>query len=134
MPFVLDASVAVSWAFTDEIHAVATDALTRMASDRAIVPALWWFELRNTLIVGERRKRLTAVDTSSFLRDLERMGVAVDHSPHEASVLALARRHRLTVYDACYLELAQREAVPLATLDAQLARAARAEGAPLLEA
>lgn len=133
MPFVLDASIAACWAFDDEDHPNAALALERIRTGEAHVPSLWWFEVRNTLIVNERRKRLTEHDTAAFLRELARLSIAVDRTPAEADVLALARRHRLTVYDAAYLELALRNSVPLATLDADLARAARAETVPLLE-
>ena len=132
MPFVLDASVAACWAFDDEDHPVAALALERVRTDEARVPSLWWFEVRNTLIVNERRGRLTENDTAAFLRGLARLGVTVDRSPVEADVLTLARRHRLTVYDAAYLELARRDGVPLATLDTALATAARAERHPML--
>jgi predicted nucleic acid-binding protein len=132
MPFVLDASVAACWAFEDEDHPVAALALERVRADEACVPSLWWFEVRNTLIVNERRGRLTESDTTAFLRALARLNIAVDRSPDEADVLMLARRRRLTVYNAAYLELARREGVPLATLDTALAAAARAERAPLL--
>ena len=132
MPFVLDASVAACWAFEDEDHPVAALALERVRADEARVPSLWWFEVRNTLIVNERRGRLTESDTTAFLRALARLNIAVDRSPDEADVLVLARRRRLTVYDAAYLELARRKGVPLATLDTALAAAARAERAPLL--
>jgi len=133
MPFVLDASIAVCWAFEDEDHPIAALALERMRTDEALVPSLWWFEVRNTLIVNERRGRLAEADTAAFLRALSRLGVMVDRSPEEAAVLALARRHRLTVYDASYLELSLREGLALATLDADLARAARAERVSLLQ-
>jgi predicted nucleic acid-binding protein len=96
------------------------------------VPTLWWFEVRNTLIVNERRGRLTEADTHALLHGLSRLGLVVDHAPDEALVLALARRHRLTVYDAAYLELAQRRHLPLATLDKALLTAARAGGIQLL--
>jgi predicted nucleic acid-binding protein len=132
MPFVLDASVAGCWAFDDEDHPVAALALERLRRDEALVPSVWWFEVRNVLIVNERRGRITERDTAAFLRGLSRLGVAVDRSPDEAVVLSLARRHRLSVHDASYLELSLREALPLATLDAELARAARAERQPLL--
>ncbi|HWK45521.1 MAG TPA: type II toxin-antitoxin system VapC family toxin [Stellaceae bacterium] len=132
MPFVIDASIAACWAFKDEDHPIATLALERIRSDEARAPSLWWFEVRNTLIVNERRARLTEADTAAFLRGLSRLGVTVDRAPNEATVLTLARRHRLTVYDAAYLELAQRDGVPLATLDAALANAARADRVPLL--
>jgi predicted nucleic acid-binding protein len=133
MPFVLDASIAACWAFEDEDHPIAALALERMRTDEALVPSLWWFEVRNTLIVNERRGRLAEADTAAFLRALSRLGVMVDRSPEEAAVLALARRHRLTVYDASYLELSLREGLALATLDADLARAARAERVSLLQ-
>ena len=67
-----------------------------------------------------------------FLRELERIAVAVDAAPLEDQVLALARQHRLTVYDAAYLELALRQDLPIATLDMPLAAAARAEGVALI--
>ena len=103
-----------------------------MRSDQALVPSLWWFEVRNTLIVNERRGRLAEADTAAFLRALSRLGVVVDRSPEDAAVLTLSRKHRLTVYDASYLELAVRETLPLATLDAVLARAASVERVSLL--
>jgi predicted nucleic acid-binding protein len=132
MPFVLDASVAACWAFDDEDHPVAALALERIRADEARVPSLWWFEVRNTLIVNERRGRLTESDTAAFLRGLVRLRVTLDRSPKEGDVLALARHRGLTVYDAAYLELARREGAPLATLDAALAAAARVELVPVL--
>jgi predicted nucleic acid-binding protein len=132
MPFVLDASVAACWAFDDEDHPIATMALERIRADEARVPGLWWFEVRNTLIINERRKRLTENDTAAFLRGLTRLRLTVDRAPEEVVVLGLARRRHLSVYDASYLELALREGIPLATLDIALSNAASAEAAPLL--
>src|SRR5260370_22637595 len=96
MPFVLDASVAVSWAFDDEDHSNAALALERIRKDEAHVPSLWWYEVRNSVIVNERGHRLTEADTAVFLRALSRLDVAVDQSPDEARILAITRRHRLT--------------------------------------
>ena len=107
-------------------------ALERVRTDEARVPSLWWFEVRNTRIVSERRGRLTETDTATFLHGLAHLRVSVDRSPQEADVLALARHRRLTVYDSAYLELARLGGVPLATLDATLATAARAERVRLL--
>ena len=134
MPFVLDASVAACWAFDDEDHPVAAVALERIRADEAIAPSLWWFEVRNTLIVNERRGRLSEADTAIFLRELSRFGVMLDRAPQETAILTFARQHRLTVYDASYLELAQREAIPLATLDNHLRKAAAALGVALIGA
>lgn len=132
MAFVLDASIAGCWAFPDELDQRAEAALVRLRTEDAVVPSLWWFEVRNILVVNERRKRISESGTDRFLRELARLRFRVDREPDGATVLRLARAHRLSVYDASYLELALREAAPLATLDAQLATAAVAEGAELL--
>lgn len=132
MPFVLDASVTACWAFKDEDHPVADAALERLRTDEALAPALWWFEVRNILVANERHKRLAEADSAAFLRDLARLRVLLDRTPQESEVLRLARTHRLSVYDAAYLELAQRSGIALATLDAELIRAARVEGVALV--
>jgi predicted nucleic acid-binding protein len=134
MPFVVDASITACWAFRDKDHPHADIALARIRTDEALVPSLWWFEVRNILIVNERRKRLTETDTASFLRDLSRLPLTVDQTPDSSEVLRLARRHRLSAYDAAYLELAQRSGAALATLDNDLIRAARSEAVPLIGA
>jgi predicted nucleic acid-binding protein len=132
MPFVLDASVVACWALDDEDDRVADLTFERIRTDEARVPALWWFEVRNILVVNERRNRLTETATAAFLRELAQMRVLVDRSPDETAILSLARRHRLSVYDASYLELARREGVSLATLDKQLGAAASEIGVNLL--
>jgi predicted nucleic acid-binding protein len=134
MPFVLDASIAACWAFPDEQDPRADAALARVRTEDAIVPSLWWFEVRNILVVNERRKRITEAGTNSFLRELGRLRIRVDREPEEGTVLNLARAHRLSVYDASYLELAIRAAIPMATLDGQLAAAAVAERTELIGA
>ena len=95
MPFVLDASIALAWAFADEDDVRATAALARIRSDEALVPGIWWFEIRNALVVNERRGRLMEADTASFLRTLSRLAVTIDRQPGEAEVLTLARRHKI---------------------------------------
>ncbi len=132
MAFILDASVVVCWAMPDEYDPVARSAFDRIAGEDALAPGLWWFEVRNTLLMCERRGRITQADTAVFLRGLSRFGVIIDRAPEEAVVLALAWHHRLTVYDASYLELAQREGLALATLDRAMRRAAVAIGVPLV--
>ena len=131
MPFVLDASIAHAWAF-EEFSETADVVRTRLGSDAVLAPSLWWFELRNGLVMAERRRRTTERETGEFLGWIAELGVTIDPLPDEAAVMTLARRHRLTVYDASYLELALREAVPLATLDGPLAAAARAERVELV--
>ena len=109
-------------------NAIAELVLTRLEREEALVPALWWFEVRNVLVINERRRRVTEEASAEFLRDLAQVAIAIDRSPDETNVMDLARRHRLSVYDAAYLELALRERLPLATLNAALAQAARREG------
>ena len=131
MAFVLDASVTACWAFQDEDHPDAHLAFQQMRTTEAVVPYLWWFEVRNILVVNERRRRITEPDTAAFLLNLARLRVRIDRLPDEAAVLRLARIHGLSVYDSAYLELAQREGLPLATLDDDLRRAAASEGVAL---
>ena len=95
-------------------------------------PWLFWVELRNILIVGERRGRLAPGLAEGFLEAVEALGLALDAAPSSAAVLRLARGHRLTAYDALYLELALRQGARLMTLDGALAQAARAEGVALV--
>ena len=92
------------------------------------MPLLWWFEVRNVLVINERRGRIDPPGSAAFLADLETLPISFDRQSDSATVLALAREHRLTVYDAAYLELARRLEAPLATLDRRLAAAARAAG------
>jgi predicted nucleic acid-binding protein len=132
MAFVLDASVTVCWAFEDEDHPDASLAFQRIRTEEAVIPGMWWFEVRNILVVNERRGRISESDTAAFLRHLSRLRLRVDRAPDETAVLRLARTNRLSVYDAAYLELAQREGIPLATLDAELRRVAANEGVALV--
>jgi predicted nucleic acid-binding protein len=85
----------------------------------------------NGLLIGERRGRITPTDTARILALLVALPIRVDAAGHERArqeVIELARRERLTSYDAAYLELAIREGLPLATLDQQLREAAARAG------
>jgi predicted nucleic acid-binding protein len=132
MPFVIDASVAASWLLPDEGHAGAAAAFARLRTEHALVPSLWWFEMRNLFIVNERRGRLDSEKTGRALALLSGLPILQDNEAGEAALLRLARQHRLTVYDAAYLELALRENVALATLDTELAKAASVENVTLI--
>ncbi len=133
MAFVLDSSIACAWAFHDEDHPSAELALDRIRREEtALVPSLFWFELRNVLVVRERSGRICEADTAAFLRDIALLGITPDPAPEEAEVLRLARRHKLSVYDAVYLELAMRRRMELATLDKALVVACERDGVPLL--
>ncbi len=130
--FVIDASVAASWCFPDEASSAAEAALKRFDAEGAVVPSLFWFELRNVLLVGERKKRITKSMTVRFLGFVRDLPLETDHDPDENLAMGLARSHRLSFYDAVYLELALRKGAPFATLDTELISAARAESVALL--
>ncbi|MGH9587059.1 MAG: type II toxin-antitoxin system VapC family toxin [Acidobacteriaceae bacterium] len=133
MPFVLDASISACWAFKDEDHPKAIKALDELKHTSCLVPAIWWFEIRNIIVINERRNRITTQQGTAFLRRVSQLGIIEDSEVDGEQALHLARLHRLTIYDAAYLELAQRKHLPLATLDSELLRAAKAESVALLE-
>ena len=138
MRFVLDASVALSWLLRDAGDGGVAFALVESLArpDTAIrVPATWHLEIANVVVRAEVRGQITAAESSAFLDLVLRAPIATDPATAELALsvtLALARRHRLSSYGASYLELACREGLPLATLDAGLARAARLEGVALV--
>ncbi len=132
MVFVLEASVTTTWAFDDESDPVAGAARDLMATESATVPSLWWYEVRNALLMGERRGRLRPSNTAYVLEQLSDLPITIDPGLDETTIFRLARRHNLTFYDASYLALALRRRAPLATLDRALIAAARAEGVGLV--
>jgi len=134
--FVLDASVALAWCFPDESSPYTEAILDRLASGgAAIVPAIWPFEVANALLVAERRGRVSMAQVTNFLQRITNLPIALDPSRVDRAfgpILLAARSEKLTEYDAAYLELAIRESSPLATLDAELRRGARATGVALI--
>jgi predicted nucleic acid-binding protein len=135
MPFVLDASVALAWHFEDEDSAKAELASERSYEDVVVVPQHWYLEVTSALLKSERRRRAAPEEVDRFVGRLRTMEVELDILvPDDAFdvLLPLARTHRLSVYDAAYLELARRRGIALATLDASLAVAARDLGVELV--
>jgi predicted nucleic acid-binding protein len=129
---VVDASVALVWCYPDEHSDFAYRVLDALEYRQMIVPSLWAIEVANALIVGERRRRLTAADVAHFLDLLDGLSIQTDLETASRALgetMALARAHELSAYDATYLELAMRQALPLATLDERLRKAGEAVGA-----
>jgi predicted nucleic acid-binding protein len=129
--FVLDSSVTVAWCFPDERAPYPQAVLDSLAATRAFVPSLWPLEVGNSLLVGERRQRSTQADTTHWLGFLNSLPILVDDETTSRAwdeTLHLARSQELSVYDAAYLELALRRAVPLASLDERLKAAAAVVG------
>ena len=125
---ILDASVAVAWLLEDEPDPLAAATLDRVRQDGAVVPQLWHYEVRNALLVAQRRGRLPEGGAAARLTSLGALPIQTDQDADLEAAMELAVAHDLSYYDALYLELASRRQLPLATLDRDLTRAARAEG------
>lgn len=135
MSVVLDSSVTLAWIYSDDTTQAIRQVFDAVAENGATVPTLWRLEVANSLTVAVRRRRIDADFRSAALADLALLDITTD--PHTDSLawgetLALADRFRLTVYDAAYLELAQRRTLPLATLDEELGAAAATLGLRVL--
>jgi len=132
-PLVIDASVALCWCLADEEHPLADKAMQLAVEHGAVVPGIWWYEVRNALVVNERRGRITASFSRARLSDLQAMRISRDHDHDDRIVLDLARKQGLSVYDAAYVETALRRSLPLASLDRRLCDAAAAIGVALVQ-
>lgn len=129
--FVLDGSVTLAWLFHDETDPYADAIIARLPAIEMLVPRLWHLEIANVLLVGERRGRCTQADTAAWLSYLSSLPIVMDGATEARAwndTFNLARQHGLSAYDAAYLELAMREGVALATLDAKLKAAMQAVG------
>jgi predicted nucleic acid-binding protein len=126
---VVDASSALSWLFEDERDASSVAALRHVQAEGALAPRLWWWEVANAIILAERRRRIPATEADRMFEEAESLPIRSesDESGFGAE-LALARRFRLSIYDAVYLELALRTHRQLVTRDAALSAAARELG------
>ena len=135
MSLVLDSSAALAWIYGDE----ATDPIRRVfnavADEGAFVPSLWRLEIANSLTTAVRRGRVDHEFRRAALADLSDLDIIVDVQTDSRAwntTLEFADRFVLTVYDAAYVELAQRRALPLATLDRDMQRAGARLGLRLL--
>ncbi|MEA3348095.1 MAG: type II toxin-antitoxin system VapC family toxin [Pseudomonadota bacterium] len=134
--FVVDNSVVMAWCFADEENDYADFVLGSLEDKVAIVPAIWPLEIGNVLVAAERRKRLSEADSVRFLSLVKNLPISVEQeTPNRMmkEILAIARYHQLSTYDASYLDLAMRRDLPLATQDASLMRAADRSQVPIFE-
>jgi predicted nucleic acid-binding protein len=132
---VLDSSTTVAWLYREEATQSIDAIFENLTETSAWVPGLWHLEVANVLQTGIRRRRHAADFRDRVLSDLSELPIHVDSETHRqawGATARLAERHRLTLYDAAYLELALRRSLPLATLDEDLRTAAGAERVSLL--
>ncbi len=135
MSLVLDSSVTLAWVYAGETTDAVGQVFDLLSETGAWVPSLWRLEVANVLEMNARRGRHGPDLRDATLSDLAQLPIQVDPETDKhawGATLRLAARHKLTLYDAAYLELALRRNLPLATLDEDLRRAAKATRAPLL--
>ncbi len=137
MSFVLDASVALLWLVPETNPAgvdYASATLKALKESQALVPSLLALETANVVAKLESKGIVTEADSQRFIALLGRLNIVTDQATAAHALgdtLNLARRYKLSAYDAAYLELALRTGLPLATLDADLAKAASTAGVPI---
>ena len=135
MPFVLDCSITVAWILPDEAESGAEALGESLVETTAVVPGFWPVEVANVLLVATRRGRIEEEVWPDLLDRLAALPIETDMETGVRAwtdSLRVARDHQLSVYDAAYLELAMRRRIPLATLDGDLATAARRAGVRVL--
>lgn len=136
MTFVIDASVALAWVLPGEQVAAVEHVIDLMIVQGAIAPSLWRLEIGNVLGMSVRRRRLNSGQRDQMISALRAWPITIDDETDRYAwsvTLGLADRYGLTVYDAAYLELADRKGTALATLDNELISAATAAGVPLIK-
>jgi predicted nucleic acid-binding protein len=132
---ILDSSVTIAWFMPDEQTAKSRAVLDRVTEEGAVVPVHWPIEVGNALLAATRGRRISLEKRRDALAQLVKLQITTDRETSDhgwGTSLDLAERVHLTLYDACYLELAQRRGVPLATLDKDLRKAAEALDISLL--
>ena len=120
MGLIVDTSVFMAHVFTDELSGYADRAMQLAAKQRLIQPTIWWYELRNVLLVGLRRNRISTMRFDEVLSDVRRLTIDLDCNHDSHITITYAREYTLSIYDAAYLEVASRRRIPLATLDKKL--------------
>lgn len=133
--FVLDCSVTMAWCFDDETTDYSEAVLDSLRSKSALVPVIWPLEVTNVLLMAMKRRRLTPVKAAGFLDRLNDLPIKLANSkPLSAmmSIFELGHEQKLTSYDAAYLDLALAHNIPVATMDRDLIKAAKAAGIKFL--
>lgn len=137
MTLVLDSSATLAWLYADKVTPAIEQVFDRIAETQAWVPVIWPAEVANALQSGVRRRRIDGSFRDAALADLALMTIVTDPDTNTyvwTTTTRLATRFSLTIYDALYLELAQRRSLPLASLDQDLCAAAESLGIEVLGA
>ena len=134
--FVLDVSACMPWCCEDETTPASEEMLEwAMAGSELFVPSLWPWEIVNVIGVIVKRRRITVNRAGEFLAQLAMLNFKIDPAPALTDfprLQALADSRGLTAYDVAYLDMAKRLALPLATRDQDLRKAAEVESVEVL--
>ncbi len=133
--FVIDNSVVMTWLFKDETSQYTDHILDRLEVSTGFVPSILPLEVCNVLLVAERKKRIGEADSTRFIALLTELPIIIEQEPPERmikEIFALARKHKLSSYDASYLDLVMRKGLPIATIDKNLLAAAKRSKVPIL--
>lgn len=131
MSIVIDSSYSLAWIYSDEISSSSRQILETVTSSGAWVPSIWPLEVGNSLQTAIRQGRIETAFRDAAFADLRLLDIKVDTETTQyawSATLQLSQKFKLTLYDACYLELAQRKSLPLASLDKELRAAAKVLG------
>lgn len=134
--FILDTSVAMAWCFEDETNPYADAVLDSLIDNAALAPSIWPLEVGNVLLVAERRNRISQSDSMRFLELLSSLPIKIESFSEQRmfeAILNLARKQKISSYDASYLDLAMQTGLKLATLDQSLRKAAGLCGVALFQ-
>ena len=132
MDFVIDASIAAAWVIDDEQNEAADRLFDQLETNQGHVPALFWYEMRNILLLVERRGRAAEGSAEPAMHKLHGLPITTSDVSEDNESFVLARRHRLTAYDTLYPQIAVNLSISLATADRRLASAAREAGVMVL--
>jgi predicted nucleic acid-binding protein len=133
--FIIDNSIVMAWCFEDESTPF-TDAIQdRLVDNTAFVPAIWPLEMANVLLVAERKKRIRKADSDRFIALVSALPIIVETTISVQifhDILPLARKYKLSSYDAAYLELAIHKKLPIASLDQAIVKTAKQAKVPVI--
>ncbi|MCL1874979.1 MAG: type II toxin-antitoxin system VapC family toxin [Synergistaceae bacterium] len=129
--FIIDASIILAWYNPEEENSYADDILSCLNEEIAITPQLCCLEINNVMRTFEKKGKISSFDTERAIASINDLPIKLDNRPvnfENPFMMSLARKYDLTIYDACYLELAARLNLPIATLDKKLIEAAKQAG------
>lgn len=119
--YVVDASYVLSFLMADEGSKEVDDFFDLYTKGviQCSSSSILSLEVLNALVMASRRKRVTEAQAKELAQKFLALQISLDVSDY-AQCMSAALNYSITVYDASYLVLAQREGIQLKTHDSQL--------------